>query len=252
MPQETVQISMSHATSSAIEDFSLCPNQDSSTNLSILSLRTPRYRYRLNLYKRAKLYISPLQLHQYTLPLSLSHGSNNLRHFPKILHHETFSIIAMLTAMIRHKVMANLMTKDNKPIHHRVPSGSQLNLLLMQLLIIQIIAEDAAIPIESDGLAVRLEENVDGPRVKREDARDFLEERGEGRQAGGMRGEELRGVACGGGREEHLNPVLEFGDEGQVVRGVLVAVGLRLSHFVGLAAREDGGRVVGPGLLDGG
>lgn len=51
-------------------------------------------------------------------------------------------------------------------------------------------------------------------------------------------------------REEHLDVMLEFGNEGEVVGWFLVAVGFCLGDDVLFAAAEDGAAVVGAGFAD--
>src|SRR5271163_897489 len=152
--------------------------------------------------------------------------------------------------MVRNQIVRQLMTKYNPPIHQRVRCLTLQRRTFMQLLEIEVVAENATATVERDGLAIRLEEDVHCARVLGEDRTDVAEKGSKDGQASRVLREVDIRTLRSRRREEHLDTVFDFCDKSEIMSGMLVAVRGCLINDVGFATREDVGGVVATGLLD--
>lgn len=113
--------------------------------------------------------------------------------------------------------------------------------LLMQLLEVEIITEDASVPVERDGFAVRLKENIQNVWAEREDLAGRLQEVGKDTKAFDVVLEEVGRIDGSVGilRQEHLDAVLQIRHKGQIMSWLLVAVRLRFRNDILFSTRED-------------
>ena len=119
-----------------------------------------------------------------TLTLALAQKLDNTT---KVLHHEPFSIVAVITTVIAHQIMRQFMTQYDPPVDKCIRLATTGKRPLVQLLKVKVVTEDAAVAIESNRFPRRVEEDVHGLWVEAEDLADAFEKRGEGRQASRVR-----------------------------------------------------------------
>jgi hypothetical protein len=101
--------------------------------------------------------------------LQRSKLNSNLR---EILRHKALSVVTMRRAVVPDQIMRQLMAKDHPPIHNSVSTvggGTLEQGLLLQLLEIEIVAEDTACPVKGDCLATWVVEDAEAISSHRED-----------------------------------------------------------------------------------
>ena len=91
-------------------------------------------------------------------------------------------VVTVSRAVVADQVMSQFVTENHPPIHQGVASvGSRAleQLFLVQLLEVEVIAEDAATPVESDGLSTGIVEDAESVSAQGEDSGAIDQDRGE-------------------------------------------------------------------------
>lgn len=93
-------------------------------------------------------------------------------HFGEVLSDKALGVVAMRRAVVSHKIVSQLVTQNHPPVHNRIsPIGIRAlkKSLFLQLLEVEVIAEDAARSVESDSLAAGIIEDAQARGKHRED-----------------------------------------------------------------------------------
>ena len=160
-------------------------------------------------------------------------------HTREVLVRETLRVVRVLRPVVADEVVRQFVAERDPPVRHGLHRAIRaVHAASVQLLEIPQIAEDAAVPVESDGGTLLVREDVDGRDREVEDV-GAVHKQGVERRDGALvvcvEGSRIGGVA---GQEE-LHALVEVSHECEIVAGSAVAVRRRLLNFVRFWPREE-------------